>query len=72
MSKSTILDSLKAYRKYLNGDSRDIEVVEIKETKQKHQNIFAKKTWQEYDFQKDIENDPSLQEVKPVGREIKK
>lgn len=35
----------------------------------KHVNIFTSKDWQEYDYQKDIANDPALQEVKPVGRE---
>ena len=33
-------------------------------------NIFATKDWKEYDYQKDIENDPALQSVKPVGREV--
>ena len=33
-------------------------------------NIFATKDWKEYDYQKDIENDPALQPVKQVGREV--
>lgn len=33
-------------------------------------NIFATKEWQNYDYQKDIENDVELQSVKPVGREV--
>lgn len=37
---------------------------------EKHENIFASQEWQKYDYQKDIENDPALQSVKPVGREV--
>ena len=33
-------------------------------------NIFATKDWKEYDYKKDIENDPALQSVEPVGREV--
>ncbi len=33
-------------------------------------NIFATNDWKEYDYEKDIENDPALQTVKPVGREV--
>lgn len=36
----------------------------------KKKNIFANKEWQNYDYQKDIENDVELQSVKPVGREV--
>lgn len=36
----------------------------------KRKNIFATKDWKEYDYQKDIENDPALQPVKQVGREV--
>lgn len=36
----------------------------------KKKNIFATKEWQNYDYQKDIENDVELQSVKPVGREV--
>ena len=33
-------------------------------------NIFATKEWKNYDYQKDMQNDLELQEVKPVGREV--
>lgn len=36
----------------------------------KHHNIFATDDWQNYDYQKDIANDPTLQSVKHVGREV--
>lgn len=36
----------------------------------KHINIFSTPEWQNYDYQKDIENDTALQEVKAVGKEI--
>lgn len=36
----------------------------------KKKNIFATQEWQNYDYQKDIENDVELQSVKPVGREV--
>lgn len=36
----------------------------------KHVNIFSTPEWKNYDYQKDIREDPELQEVKPVGREI--
>ena len=36
----------------------------------KRENIFATKDWQEYDYQKDMENDLTLQPVKPVGQEV--
>lgn len=36
----------------------------------KRKNIFSTKDWQEYDYQKDIANDPDLRPVKPVGREV--
>ena len=36
----------------------------------KKKNIFATTEWQNYDYQKDIENDVELQSVKPVGREV--
>jgi len=36
----------------------------------KRKNIFATKDWKEYDYQKDIENNPALQPVKQVGREV--
>ena len=36
----------------------------------KRKNIFATKDWKEYDYQKHIENDPALQPVKQVGREV--
>lgn len=36
----------------------------------KRKNIFATKDWKEYDYEKDIENDPALQSLNPVGREV--
>lgn len=36
----------------------------------KRKNIFATKDWKEYDYQKDMKNDPALQSVKPLGREV--
>ena len=42
----------------------------FKNLKKKKKNIFATKEWQNYDYQKDIENDVELQSVKPVGREV--
>lgn len=36
----------------------------------KHKNVFATSDWQNYDYQKDMANDPALQPVKPVGREV--
>ncbi|MRG90046.1 hypothetical protein [Limosilactobacillus reuteri] len=36
----------------------------------KRKNIFLTKDWKEYDYQKDIENNPALQPVKQVGREV--
>lgn len=33
-------------------------------------NIFSTPDWMNYDYQKDIEKDPNLQPVKPVGREL--
>lgn len=38
--------------------------------REEKENIFATKEWQNYDYQKDIENDVELQSVKPVGREV--
>lgn len=37
----------------------------------KHHNIFSTSDWKNYDYQKDIKNDPALQSVKPVGREVR-
>ncbi|GHP13581.1 hypothetical protein YK48G_10060 [Lentilactobacillus fungorum] len=34
-----------------------------------HTNIFATKEAQDYDFQADVQNDPELQPVDPVGLE---
>lgn len=36
----------------------------------KHVNIFSTPEWKKYDYQSDIKNNPELQEVKPVGKEI--
>lgn len=36
----------------------------------KRQNIFATDEWKNYDYQKDIREDPDLQAVKPVGNEV--
>ena len=36
----------------------------------KKQNIFATDEWKNYDYQKDIREDPDLQAVKPVGNEV--
>lgn len=36
----------------------------------KKQNIFATDEWKNYDYQKDIREDPDLQVVKPVGNEV--
>lgn len=36
----------------------------------KRANIFATADWENYDYQKDIAEDPELQAVKPVGREV--
>lgn len=36
----------------------------------KRKNIFATDEWKDYDYQKDIAEDPKLQAVKPVGREV--
>ncbi len=36
----------------------------------KKKNIFATKDWKDYDYQKDIQEDPELRSVKPVGREV--
>ncbi|MGN1272797.1 MAG: hypothetical protein ACI4T3_06680 [Lactobacillus sp.] len=33
-------------------------------------NIFDAEDWKKYDYQKDIQEDPELQSVKPVGREV--
>lgn len=38
----------------------------------KHQNVFSKSSWKNYDYQKDIRNDPDLRPVKPVGKEVLK
>lgn len=35
-----------------------------------HENIFATSDWTNYDYQAAIANDPELQAVKPVGREV--
>lgn len=37
---------------------------------EKHTNIFATAEWQDYDYQKDVAEDPALQPVKSVGREL--
>ncbi|WP_407888722.1 type II toxin-antitoxin system PemI/MazE family antitoxin [Levilactobacillus sp. N40-8-2] len=34
-----------------------------------HQNIFDSQEWQEYDYQSDLNNDPELSELNPVGKE---
>lgn len=36
----------------------------------KRQNIFATDEWKNYDYQKDMHEDPELQSVKSVGREV--
>lgn len=36
----------------------------------RHVNVFSTPEWKNYDYQKDIEEDIALQEVKPVGKEI--
>lgn len=36
----------------------------------KRQNIFAMDEWKNYDYQKDMREDPELQSVKSVGREV--
>lgn len=35
----------------------------------KHNNVFASPDWQEYDYQRDIQEDPEIAEVKAVGKE---
>lgn len=37
---------------------------------EKHVNIFSTPEWANYDYQRDIENDSELQEVRPIGKEI--
>ncbi len=34
-----------------------------------HQNIFDDPDWQDYDYQKDLLDDPQLQSLNPVGKE---
>lgn len=36
----------------------------------KRKNIFSSKEWKNYDYQKDMQNDPALAPIKPVGREV--
>lgn len=36
----------------------------------KKKNIFATKEWKNYNYRKDVEADPELQSLKPVGREV--
>ena len=36
----------------------------------KRKNIFATTKWKNYDYQKDIQEDPELQSINPVGREV--
>ena len=36
----------------------------------KRQNIFTTDEWKNYDYQKDMREDPELQSVKSVGREV--
>lgn len=36
----------------------------------KKKNVFSTKDWEDYDYQKDVEKDVTLQPVKPVGREV--
>lgn len=38
---------------------------------QRHRNIFSTAGWKNYDYKKDIKNDPTLRDVKPMGREIR-
>ncbi len=55
------------------GNSKTLTVpkdIIITSKEKKKKNIFATKEWQNYDYQKDIENDVELQSVKPVGREV--
>ena len=33
-------------------------------------NIFSTAKWQNYNYQHDIKNDPTLQEVESVGKEV--
>lgn len=37
----------------------------------KHINIFSTSEWKNYDYQRDIEKDLALQEVKSLGKEVK-
>lgn len=36
----------------------------------KHVNIFSTPEWKNYDYQRDMQTDLELQELKPVGKEI--
>ena len=36
----------------------------------KKKNIFATDDWKNYDYQKDMQEDPELHSVKPVGRKV--
>ncbi|QNQ81109.1 hypothetical protein [Lactobacillus sp. PV034] len=50
----------------VKNDGADIVFMPI--TKRK--NIFATTDWKNYDYQRDIANDPELQSVKSVGHEV--
>lgn len=51
---------------FVKNDGDNIVFIPIIKTK----NIFATDDWKNYDYQKDICEDPDLQEMKPVGREV--
>lgn len=62
--------------KNIKTTSSEYEVKNVNDTivfypVKKHRNIFSTSDWQNYDYQNDIKNDPTLQTVKPVGREVK-
>lgn len=61
--------------KYIKTVGKEYEVKNVGQTivftpVKKHVNIFSTPGWKNYDYQRDMENDPELQEVKPIGKEI--
>ncbi|QNQ82937.1 hypothetical protein FP435_00085 (plasmid) [Lactobacillus sp. PV037] len=61
--------------KNIRTTSNEYEVENVGQTivftpVKKQVNIFSTPEWKNYDYQSDIKNDPALQEVKPVGKEI--
>lgn len=38
-------------------------------TPARHKNIFSSPDWKNYDYQKDLQNDPEVSESYPVGKE---